>query len=72
MDLVISSEEDLVSNLKIGPSIGGSDHSSIDFTLNLELPGREQPNLGLDYRKADYAANVYTGTGSGTWEERWE
>ena len=56
LDLVISSEEELVSNLKIGPSIGGSDHSSIDFILNLELPGREQPNLGLDYRKADYAA----------------
>ena len=56
LDLVISSEEKLVSNLMIGPSIGGVDHSSIDFILNLELPGREQPNLELDYRKADYAA----------------
>ena len=56
LDLVFSSEEELVSNLNIGPSIGGSDHSSIDFILSLELPGKEQPNLGLDYRKADYAA----------------
>ena len=56
LDLVISSEEELVSNLRIGPSIGGSDHSSIDFILNLELPGKEQPSLGLDYRKANYAA----------------
>ena len=57
LDLVISSEEDLVSKLRIEPSIGGSDHSSIDFILNFELPSREQPNLGLDYRKADYVAN---------------
>ena len=47
-DLVISSEEDLVSKLRIGPSIGGDDHFSIDSILNLELTGREQPNLGLE------------------------
>ena len=51
LDLVISSEEGLVSKLRIGPSIGGSDHSSIEFILNHDLPGRELPNLGLDYRK---------------------
>ena len=46
----------MVSSLNIGPSIGGSDHSSIDFILSIELPGSERPNLGFDYRKADYAA----------------
>ena len=46
LDLVISSEEDLISKLRIGPSIGGSDHSSIDFILNLELPGMGTAKLG--------------------------
>ena len=69
LNLVISSEEDLVSKLRIGPSIGGSDHSSIDFILYLELPGREQQHLGLDYRKADYAA-ISKELGEIDWNER--
>ena len=69
LDLVISSEEDLVSKLRIGPSIGGSDHSSIDFILNLELPGRAQINLGLDYRKADIGA-ISKEIGEIDWNER--
>ena len=67
LDLVISSEEDLVSKLRIRPAIGGSDHSSIEFILNLELPGREQPNLGLDYRKAD---TIGKELGEIDWNER--
>ena len=69
LDLVISSEEELVSKLSIGPSIGGSDHSSVEFLLNLELHGREQPSLGLDYRKADIAA-ISKELGGIDWNER--
>ena len=69
LDLVISSEKELVSKLSIGPSIGGSDHSSVEFLLNLELHGREQPSLGLDYRKADIAA-ISKELGGIDWNER--
>ena len=53
LDSVISSEDSASRGLD---HIGGSDHSSIDFILNHELLGREQQNLRLDYRKADFAA----------------
>ena len=47
---VISSEEDLVDDLRIGSPIGGSDHSSIEFRLNMTLQGTEEMNTELDYR----------------------
>ena len=58
LDLVVSSEEDLVEDLRIGSPIGGSDHASIEFMLNLDWQGKEEQNIGLDYRKADYASIV--------------
>ena len=58
LDLVISSEEDLVDDLRIGSPIGGSDHASIEFRLNLSWRVKEENNIGLDYRKADYVSIV--------------
>ena len=58
LDLVLSSEEDLVDDLRIGSPIGGSDHASIEFALNLNWQGKEEQNIGLDYRKADYVSIV--------------
>ena len=53
LDLVVSSEEDLVDDLRIGSPIGGSDQVSIEFRLNLSWRAKEKNNIGLDYRKAD-------------------
>ena len=58
LDLVINSEEDLVDDLRIGSPIGGSDHASIEFSLNLSWRVKEENNIGLDYRKADYVSIV--------------
>ena len=52
-DLVVSSEEDLVDDLRIGSPIGGSDHPSIELRLNLSWRGKKD-----DYRKADYVSIV--------------
>ncbi|KAK6045235.1 hypothetical protein COOONC_17261, partial [Cooperia oncophora] len=35
LDLVLSSDDNLVNNLQVGPPIGNSDHSAICFSLNL-------------------------------------
>ena len=58
LDLVVSSEEDLVDDLRIGSPIGGSDHASIAFMLNLSWHRKVENNIGLDYRKADYVSIV--------------
>ena len=55
---MVSSEEDLVDDLRIGSPIGGSDHTSTEFRLNLSWRGKEENNIGLDYRKADYVSIV--------------
>ena len=69
LDLVVSSEEDLVDDLRIGSTIGGSDHASIEFMLNLTWHEKEENNIGLDYRKADYVSIVREMVGV-DWNER--
>ena len=55
---MVSSEEDLVDDLRIGSPIGGSDHASIEFRLNLSWRAKKEINIGLVYRKADYVSIV--------------
>ena len=46
----------MVDHLRIGSPIGGSNHASIDFRLNLSWHVKEDNNIRLDYRKADYVS----------------
>ena len=69
LGLVISSEEDLVADLRVGSPIGGSDHASIEFMLNMTWHEKEEINIGLDYRKADYV-NIVREMVEIDWNER--
>ena len=48
----------MVDDLRIGSPIGGSDHASIEFMLNMTWYKKKENNIGLDYRKADYVSIV--------------
>ena len=54
LDLVLSSERNLVENLRVTSPIGRSDHVTVQFELCLEFHGGRGVNLGFDYRRADY------------------
>ena len=56
LDLVLSSEDDLVDELSVGEEVGGSDHRLVRFLLR--VPRVETARLvsrKLDLRRADFA-----------------
>ena len=55
LDLVLASDELLVSNMSIGPPLGSSDHSAISFSLNCALPTSTQTTFP-NFRNGDYTA----------------
>ena len=54
LDLVLSTERNLVENLRITAPIGKSDHVTVQFTLCFDNQGKQELNLGFDYRRAEY------------------
>ena len=54
LDLVLSTERNIVENLRVTSPIGRSDHVTVQFELCLEFQDRQEVNLGFDYRRADY------------------
>ena len=52
---MLSTERNLVGNLRVTSPIGRSDHVTVQFELCLEFQGRQEVNLGFDHRRADYA-----------------
>ena len=54
LDLVLSTERNIVENLRVTSPIGRSDHVTVQFELCLEFQGRQEVNLGFVYRRADY------------------
>ena len=54
LDLVLSTERNLVEDLRVTAPIGRSDHVTVQFELCLEVRGGHEINFGFDYRRADY------------------
>ena len=57
LDLILSTEKNLVENLRVTSPIGRSDHvtvHSVQFELCLEFHGGREVNLSFDFRRADY------------------
>lgn len=54
LDLVFTNEEDMTDNLKLGPPIGKSHHSTISFTLKCSKPLVKPQKPRFIYEKADW------------------
>ena len=56
LDLVLTSEEDIVSELSVGEEVGGSDHKLVRFTLRVPQFGTEQSvQRKFDFRRANFS-----------------
>ena len=56
LDLVLTSEDDLVDDLSVGEELGGSDHRLIRFAVKVPMMENEiLPSRKLDLRRADFA-----------------
>ena len=56
LDLVLTSEDDIVSNVEVNEELGGSDHRVARFVVRVPLQGRStQSGVRLDFRRADFA-----------------
>ena len=55
LDLVLTTEDNIVRNLKVGEELGGSDHRLIRFNLMVpEVEERRNEARKLDYRRANF------------------
>ena len=55
LDLVLTSEEDIVTDLSTGEKLGNSDHRLVRFTLRVpETRSRESAVRKFDFRRADF------------------
>ena len=54
LDLVLSTEDNLISNLTIGEKLGKSDHSIVRFHINLSYQATKKTIQKLDFRRADF------------------
>ena len=54
IDLVLSSDQSVVSNVSVLQPFSTSDHSSVRFDLSLNLPCISAPSSYLNYSKGDY------------------
>ena len=54
LDLVLSREPDLVSQLQVISSLGDSDHNMIEFTFHLSRKVYNDTKELRDYRRGDY------------------
>ena len=57
LDLVLTSEDDIIDKLEVGEEFGGSDHRLIRFTLRLPLleVATSKNRDALDFRRANFA-----------------
>lgn len=54
LDLVLTSDPDLISTIDIQGVLGNSDHSTLTWMLNQRSPLRQQATPRIDYSKADF------------------
>ena len=53
LDLVFTSEDNLISKLKVGEKLGKSDHSIVRFNIDISFTKIEKTFARLNFRKAD-------------------
>ena len=58
LDLIFTSEEGMVTDLKHLPPLGNSHHDCLSFTLRCRVITSEGGNLARDYERADYKSMV--------------
>ena len=69
MDLVITTDHDSVSDVKVVDKLEKSDHNMIQWYYHLEADGEEEENSRyFDYRRADYES-MKSKLGEVKWEE---
>ena len=55
LDLVFTTNEELVKNLNVGEELGNSDHRAITFNINfINNVSKESKQKVLDYKKANF------------------
>ena len=54
LDIVLSTEDNLVSNLNIGEKLGNSDHNIIRFQINIPQVKVDKIKKKLDYRRGNF------------------
>jgi len=54
LDLILSTDPDLVSNIQIHSNLGNSDHNMITFTVHYECEVPVNIRTIRDYHKGDY------------------
>ena len=56
LDLVLTSEDDIVDEVNVDEELGGSDHRVIRFTVRVPVQeGHNRPGSRLDFRRANFA-----------------
>ena len=56
LDLILSTEQNLVENVEVVESLGSSDHNSIDFSVITQVQLKESKESVPDFRRANFQA----------------
>ena len=51
LDIVLSSQKELVDNVKIHEPLGNSDHNQIHFDINVKSESKNKKRIGETYKK---------------------
>ena len=54
LDLVFSTEDNLIANLTVGEKLGKGDHNIVNFNINVSFSEKEKILLKPDFRKANF------------------
>ena len=54
LDLILTNEENMISNLQYKPGLGKSDHLVLDFTFNCYIGSSDPPSKKLIFFKGNY------------------
>ena len=71
LDLVLTNDEDTVSDVNIGPPIGKSDHMTVTFEMDVDAADTEEP-LSRSYYHADYDTIRYINHKDIDWNAEFE
>jgi hypothetical protein len=54
LDLILTNEENLITNIRVGDTIGNSDHNLIRFEIHAKFKETKKEVKRLDFRKANW------------------
>ena len=54
LDIVLSSQKELVDNVKIHEPLGNSDHNQIHFDINVKSESKNKKTYRRNFRKGNY------------------